>query len=140
MTVILNPYLSFNGQAEEVLNFYKSVFGGEVTISRFSDTPGMPVTAEQKELVMHGDLNSSYVRLMVSDAMSEEAAKTGGNISLSMSGDDDTTLSSFFAELSEGGTVREPLVTAPWGDKFGMVTDKYGINWMFNIGTSTLQA
>ena len=54
MTVILNPYLSFDGQAEEVLNFYKSIFGGEVTISRFGDTPGMPVTAEQKELVMHG--------------------------------------------------------------------------------------
>ncbi len=140
MTVILNPYLSFDGQAEEVLNFYKSIFGGEVTISRFGDTPGMPVTAEQKELVMHGDLVSPYVRIMISDAMTEEAAKVGGNISLSLSGDDDAILSSYFSSLSEGGTVREPLITAPWGDKFGMVTDKYDINWMFNIGTSTIQS
>ena len=140
MAVLLNPYLSFDGIAEEVLNFYKSIFGGEVTLSRFGDTPGMPVTAEQKDLIMHGDLVSPHVRLMVSDAMTEEAAKSGGNISLSLSGDDDATLSAFFSDLSEGGTVREPLVTAPWGDKFGMVTDRYGVNWMFNIGTSTLPA
>lgn len=130
--VVLNPYLNFYGNAEDVLNFYKTVFGGELVINRFSDTPGMPVAEEQKNQVMHGQLESAGMTLMASDAMSNDGNKQG-EVSISLSGDDAETLTKYFEALSEGGKIDEPLKEAPWGDTFGMLVDKFGVRWLFNI-------
>ena len=133
--VVLNPYLQFNGNAEEVLNFYKSIFGGEAEISRFSDFPGMPVAADQQNKVMHSVLKTGSFQLMLSDAMPMGGAAESEtrNGSVSLSGDDDALLSGYFNGLSAGGEVTQALTVHPWGDKFGMVTDKFDVRWLVNI-------
>ena len=133
MTVVLNPYISFKGNAEEAGNFYKSIFGGELEISRFSDVPNMPVSEEQKNQVMHATLKTDSLQLMLSDAMANDGMTIGDNISISLSGDDEAALKKYFEGLSEGGNVKLSLSTQSWGDTFGMVTDKFGIHWMVNI-------
>ena len=134
-TVTLNPYISFNDNSEEVLNFYKSVLGGEVTISRFSEfaNESMPVAEEHKNLVMHGVLKTDGFQLMVADSAPVGGTKVGDNISISLSGDDEAKLTRYYEGLSAGGTIKEPLAKAPWGDSFGMFTDKFGIHWLVNI-------
>jgi PhnB protein len=129
----LNPYLQFNGEAEDALNFYKSIFGGEADITRFSDFPGMPVADDQKNQLMHAVLKTKELQLMLSDATPTGGVAHGENISLSLSGDDEATLTQYFKGLCEGGTVTDELSAKQWGDVFGMVTDKFGINWMVNI-------
>jgi PhnB protein len=139
-SVTLNPYVNFNGDAEEALNFYKAVFGGELTISRFSEfaSPEMPVAEEHLNKVMHGALVADDLQLMAADAV-HEAAVVGDNISISLSGEDEEQLTKFYNGLSQDGTIKEPLAKAPWGDSFGMFTDKFGINWLVNItGEKTL--
>lgn len=130
MTTRLNPYLSFAGNAREAMEFYASVFGGELNILAFGDMGGMGMPEDQHHLVMHADIMvNDGVTLMGAD-MGEHAHANG---SISMSGDDDDTLRGWFAGLAEGGEVKEPLAAAPWGDVFGQLTDKFGVAWMFNI-------
>jgi PhnB protein len=135
MAVVLNPYLHFNGNAEEVLHFYESVFGSKATISRYGDQPTPDLKEEDKNLVMHGDLQTDDIRLMVSDSGPMGATTPGTNFSLSLSGAaaDEAKLTEFFNKLSEGGKVTMPLSKAGWGDTFGMCEDKYGIGWLVNI-------
>jgi len=134
MSVTLNPYLHFNdGKAEEVMNFYKGIFGGELSISRYGDFSGVPVEAEFKNLVMHSALMADHLQLMASDSGPMGNGTMGDNISLSLSGDDTEALTKYFEDLSHGGKVTQQLATQAWGDTFGMVTDKYGITWFVNI-------
>jgi len=133
MSILLNPYLNFNGNAEEALNFYHSIFGGEVRITRFSDFPGMPVADDQKNQIMHSVIEAPHLQLMVSDATHAGGVEPGTNIRLSLSGVDEATLTKYFEGLSEGGTITDELSAKGWGDTFGMVTDKFGIHWMVNI-------
>ncbi|HSX05146.1 MAG TPA: VOC family protein [Candidatus Saccharimonadales bacterium] len=136
--IILNPYLSFIDKAEEVLGFYKSVFGGTVEISRFGDmaSQAMPVKDEHKDLVMHGVLKNDVLQLMVSDTAPNGESEGGSSISLSLSGDDAETLTTYYNGLNQDATILQPLEKAPWGDTFGMLTDKYGITWMVNIAAA----
>ncbi|NJM39758.1 MAG: VOC family protein [Anaerolineae bacterium] len=129
----LNAYLHFNGNAEEVLNFYQSVFGGKLIISRYGDNPGANVAEGFKNQVMHGDLVSESIRLMASDSGPMGEGIVGTNFSLSLSGPDRANLKSFYERLIEGGTVAVPLAASPWGDEFGMFSDKFGVSWMLNI-------
>ncbi len=132
--VQLDPYLFFSGNAKEALDFYKGIFGGELEISTFDSVPQdtMPEEARMdKDKVMHGLLSGGAVRLMVSD--SKMASPEAKKIELSLSGEDGAQLKGFFDGLAEGGNVRMPLEKAPWGDTFGMLTDKYNIGWMVNI-------
>lgn len=138
MSVVLNPYINFKDTSREVLEFYQSIFGGELTTSTFGEA-GMPVAEEHKDLTMHGDLVTDQLRIMAADSAPHADIQTGNNISLSLSGDDEATLTKYYEALAEGGTIAEPLTTAPWGDKFGMVVDKYGINWLVNILKSDQQ-
>lgn len=134
--VTMNPYISFSTNAEEALNFYKQVFGGEVKISRFGDmpaSPDMPVAEDQKNLVMHGVLEATDFLLMVADSAPNGGVTMGTNVSISLSGEDEATLTKYFEGLSEGATITQPLSKAPWGDTFGMLTDKFGIAWLVNI-------
>lgn len=134
-TIRLNPYINFNSNAEEALNFYHGVLGGELAISRFSEfaSPEMPVAEEHQTLVMHGALLADGFQLFAADAAPMGGTTAGDNMSISLSGDDEAKLTEYFNGLSAGGTVQEPLAKAPWGDTFGMFTDKFGIHWMVNI-------
>lgn len=135
---LLQPYLMFNGNCEEAMNFYKSIFGGELEINRFKEFAGsgMPVKAEMENKVMHCTLHNEGMTFMASDAMGDISAQMDSNISISIAGDDDTKLSAYFEGLSAGGEVTQPLQKQVWGDKFGMLVDKFGIHWMVNIGAA----
>ena len=138
MSTFLNPYLNFRAQAREAMTFYQSVLGGELQVMTFADQGGMGVPESEAGLVMHSALTvSDSVLLMGADVPSH--MDTGGDIangSISLSGDDEATLSGWFAGLAEGGSVTVPLEKAPWGDSFGMLTDRYGVDWMVNISAS----
>ena len=131
----LNPYLNFpDGKAREAMEHYRSVLGGELNVMTFGDSGAQGPVADQ---VMHAQLETpAGYTLMGADAPPEMVQVTyGDNVSVSVSGDagDAEELRGWFAGLSEGGEVRQPLEPAPWGDEFGMFTDRFGISWLFNI-------
>jgi PhnB protein len=132
MTSRLNPYLSFNGNAREAMEFYHSVFGGELTVNTFGEfgTPD-PGIADK---VMHAMLatDAGYT-IMASDLAPGMEFHPGNTITVSLSGDD-SALRGYFEKLAEGGTITMPLEKQMWGDEFGQVTDRFGVPWMVNIG------
>jgi PhnB protein len=129
----LNPYLSFRDNAREAMEFYRTVFGGRLDVNTFKEFHASSDPAEDDK-VMHSMLVADNgITFMASDTPAGMDYNPGSSISMSLSGDDNEELSGYFAKLSEGGTVRMPLEDAPWGDKFGMVTDRFGVNWMVNI-------
>lgn len=134
----LSPYLHFNGNCEEAMNFYKSVLGGELEINRFSEfaSPDMPVSEDQKNSVMHSTLKNDGLSFMASDGMRDHALAIGENVSISIAGTDEAKLTEYFNGLSAGGKVTMPLAKQVWGDSFGMFTDKFGIHWMINISSA----
>jgi PhnB protein len=137
----LNPYITLNGNAREALEFYREVLGGETNISTFAEYNASddPAFADK---VMHGQLETpSGFTLMVSDSPPGAPAQENSGIQISLSGgaDTDEELSGYYEKLAAKGTVVEPQVTAPWGDKFGMVTDPYGVLWMVNIAGNQSQ-
>jgi len=137
MPTILTPYVSFRDNAREAMEFYKSVFGGELTVSTFGDFQASDDPSEQNK-VMHSQLTSpSGLVLMAADTPNSMDYTPGTAISISLSGDDETELTGYYEKLVDGGTVTEPLAKAPWGDSFGMCVDKFGINWLVNISGTT---
>ena len=130
----LNPYISFQGTTREAMEFYKSVFGGELTLSTFGEA-GMSDHGVSPDGIMHAMLVADNgITIMAADSatgMREFVA--GTNISMSLSGDNKEELTGYYHKLVDGGKVEEPLAEAPWGDTFGMCIDKYGIFWMVNI-------
>ena len=135
MSAVLSPYLNFRGTAREALDFYQSVLGGKASSMTFADQGGMGMPDADQDLVMHGQLDGpDGLLLMASDVPSrlQSEAPTNG-FSISLSGDDDATLRRWWAGLGEGATIDVPLEVAPWGDAFGMLTDRFGVSWMVNI-------
>ncbi|HEX8183062.1 MAG TPA: VOC family protein [Candidatus Saccharimonadales bacterium] len=133
MQTRLNPYLSFQGNAEEVVAFYQEIFGGNLTKSTFAEG-GMPHDPAEANWIMHAMLETENgMVLMASDTPTSMEFKPGSNGAISLSGDNEPELRGYYEKLSAGGTATLPLSAAPWGDAFGMCTDKYGINWMVNI-------
>ncbi len=130
---MLNAYLIFSGECEEAMTFYQSVLGGELKMSRYSEMPGMPVAEADKNKIIHALLENDTLTFMASDDNEKSPVQKGNNFHMSISGTDNETLTGYFNKLSEGGHVDMPLEKAPWGDTFGMLTDKYGIHWMINI-------
>ncbi len=136
MTVKLNSYIGFSDNAREAMEFYKSVFGGELHMDTFgSFADKMSVGDEDKDKIMHAYLKGdSGVELMGADTPSGMDLRTGSQITLTLNGDDEATLRAYWDQLADGGTITMPLEKAPWGDVFGMLTDKFGISWMIDIG------
>lgn len=133
MTMRMNPYLQFDGNARDAMEFYQSVFGGELDINTFgefgdSDEPGA-------DGIMHSQLETpaGFV-LMASDTPPGMPFAPGTNFAVSLSGDDAEQLRAHFAKLADEGQVMVPLQKQMWGDEFGMCADRFGIPWMVNIG------
>jgi PhnB protein len=136
MPTRLNPYLSFRDNAREAMEFYQTVFGGELTVSTFGEFGASQDPAEQNK-VMHAQLTSpNDLVLMGADTPNSLPYTVGTNISVSLSGDDEAELSGYYEKLVAGGSVTEPLAKAPWGDSFGMCVDRFGVNWLVNIAGS----
>lgn len=134
MKTTLAPYLSFRDNAREAMEFYKSVFGGTLSVNTFKEYQASQDPSEDNK-VMHSMLEADNgIQFMASDTPNAMEYAAGANISMSLSGSDKAELRGYWDKLSEGGTVTMPLDKAPWGDTFGMLTDKFGINWMIDIG------
>ena len=135
--VTLDVYLYFRGTCREAMEFYKDVFGGELTVQTYGDTPdAFPggVNDETKDRILHAQLAGGDIKMMASDT--DKASDVAAKIDLSLGGTDETRLREVFGKLSAGGKVNQPLQKMYWGDTFGSLTDKYGINWMMNISSA----
>jgi PhnB protein len=128
----LNPYITFNGNARQAMEFYQSVFGGELTLNTFGSF-GSPDPAVADK-IMHGMLTTdSGYAIMGSDNGPEMEYSPGRNISISLSGDDADELRGYWEKLSSTGVISVPMEKQMWGDEFGMCIDRFGIDWLVNI-------
>ena len=127
----LNPYLNFDGTTRQAMEFYRDVLGGELTISTFGEFGATDAPADG---VMHAQLvtDAGYC-LMASDVPPHMAGGEVHNGTLSISGDDGEALRGYWDRLADEGTVTMPLEKQMWGDEFGMLTDRFGVDWMVNI-------
>jgi PhnB protein len=133
VTSRLNPYIGFSDTARQALEFYRGVFGGELTLSTFGES-GM-ADGPDADKIMHGQLETpAGYTLMAADTPAGMERTVGTNMSVSLSGDDTEELRGYFDKLSDGGTVTMPLEKQMWGDEFGMCVDPFGVSWMVNIG------
>lgn len=131
----LHPYLNFPGTAREAMNFYQSVFGGELTVASYADFHAVDADHEFAQNVMHSQLVGEVVTLMAADSMPGMGPDTtyGNNVSLAFTGPEEELFRGWFDKLAEGGQVLEPIKQQVWGDYFGYLVDKFGMAWMFNI-------
>ncbi len=130
---LLNPYVHFKDNAREAMEFYKSIFGGELTVSTFKEF-GMSQDPADADKVMHSMLTGDNgVVFMAADTPNYIPFQPGSTVTMSLSGDDEAELQGYWDKLSAGAQVSQPLQKAPWGDTFGMLTDKFGVEWMVNI-------
>jgi len=128
----LNPYISFDGNAREAMEFYKSVFGGDLTVNTYGEYGDQ--SAPNADRIMHSMLETPRgFTLMCADNPPGAEYQPGNNIAMSLSGEDADELKGYWAKLSSGGTVTVPLEKQMWGDEFGMCIDRFGVGWMVNI-------
>lgn len=133
MATQLNPYLSFRDTARQAIEFYHSVFGGELTMSTFAEFQASEDPTEANK-IMHSMIETpGGLALMAADTPNSMDYSPGNTISISLSGDDEPELRGYWDRLSADGTVTMPLERAPWGDTFGMCTDRFGVAWQVNI-------
>ncbi len=136
MPTKLNPYVSFRDNAREAMEFYRGVFGGNLTMSTFGEFQVSEDESEQDK-IMHAQLDApNGMTLMGSDTPAQMENSEGSRVTISLSGEDEAELRGYWDKLADGGTVVLPLEQAPWGDSFGMCADRYGVNWMVNIAGS----
>lgn len=141
MATTVNIYLTFNGNCEEVFQFYKSVFGGEFSyVGKFGEMPlqeGMPAIPDsEKNKIMHIAFPVSKETILMGSDASDAFGKVttvGDNFSISINTDSIDEANRLFNALSENGKINMPIGKTFWGAYFGMFTDKFGINWMVNV-------
>ena len=133
MTSRLNPYISFDGNAREALEFYRDVLGGDLTVNTYGEYGDQESPGADK--IMHGMLETPMgFTLMGADNPPGTEYQPGNNVAVSLSGDDADALRDYWVKLSDTGTVAVPLEKQMWGDEFGMCIDRFGTAWMVNIG------
>ena len=129
----VTPYIMFNGNCEEALNFYAKALQGEIkNLQRFEGSPAEGM-AEEKQQVMHAHFIAKGIYIMASDSGQGAPTETdGGRVHLSINCDTEEEINQAFEGLSEGARITMPLQDTFWGARFGMLSDQFGINWMFN--------
>jgi PhnB protein len=133
MNTQLNPYLSFRDNTRQAMEFYKSVFGGKLTMSTFKEYHASRDPSEDNK-IMHAVLDcGNGFTFMAADTPNGMEHRPGDNFSMSLSGDNESQLRNYFQKLSAGGQIGMPLEKAAWGDMFGMLKDQFGVSWMVNI-------
>jgi PhnB protein len=132
MASTLNPYITFNGNAREAMEFYRDVFGGELRLNTFGEYGDTNAPGADK--IMHGQLETpTGYTIMGADNPPDQEFKPGNTMSVSLSGDDGGELRGYWQKLADGGMVMVPLEKQMWGDEFGMCADRFGVAWMVNI-------
>ena len=133
MPITLNPYLNFRDKTRQAMEFYQAVFGGKLSLSTFKEFHASEDPSEDDK-IMHSMLEAENgILFMAADTPNKMEYKPGTNFNMSLSGDDEKELRGYFEKLSDGGTVLQPLEKAPWGDVFGMLVDRFGVQWLVNI-------
>jgi PhnB protein len=127
----LNHYLTFNGNCREAMNFYKECLGGTLEIFTYEGTT-LEDHAQDKNNVMHSTLTSGDMVIMGADSMINHSASTGNNVSLSINCTSREELDNYFEKLGAGGKITMSKQDTAWDAYFGMIIDKFGVNWMFN--------
>jgi PhnB protein len=131
----LNPYISYDGNAREAMEYYERVFGGTLTLNTFGEFGDQD--AAHADRIMHGMLETDGgFTLMGADTPPGQEHDPGNNFAVSLSGDDGVELRGYWEKLCDGGEVSVPLERQMWGDEFGMCTDRFGVAWMVNIAQS----
>ena len=132
MSSRLNPYLTFNGNARQAMEFYASVFGGNLALNTWAE---FGVTdAPDADRIGHARLETDAgYTIMAGDVTSNMQYRPMAGFSVSLSGDDADLLRGYWEKLSTGGNVTMPMRKQVWGDEFGMCVDKFGVSWMVNI-------
>jgi PhnB protein len=129
--IALEAYIFFKGNAKEAMEFYKNVFGGELNVVTYAES-GMSAEGTSPDWLMHASLEGGAVKLMASDTA--QASPVAKKVSLSLGGTNEARMREIFDALSAGGSVFSDLKKEAWGDIFGSFKDKYGVEWMMNIG------
>ena len=128
----LNPYLNFNGNARQALEFYATVFGGTLALSTFAEFGA--ADSPDADRIMHGALETEAgYTIMGADVTSDMEYHPIAGVSVSLSGDDADALHGYWEKLSASGTATMPLAKQVWGDEFGMCIDGFGVPWLVNI-------
>lgn len=131
MEVII-PYLNFNGNAKEALDFYSTALKGKVTQSSTFGEGNMAQDESMKDKILHAVFESGELKFMVSDCPPGVSVNSGNQVSLSLNFTDAELIETTFAALADGGNITMPMQDTFWGARFGMTTDKFGVHWMFN--------
>jgi PhnB protein len=130
----IDAYLFFPNCAAEAMEFYKGVFGGTLTVVRRGEVDPS-ASGEEKDHVINATLETGEFNLRASDR--DDATKAAqARVALSLIGTDEARLRKVYDDLSAGGSQDSPLEKVFWGDIFGALTDKFGINWQVNIGSA----
>ena len=135
----INPYIHFNGNAEEAFTFYKSVFGGDFArIARFKDLASdeHPIAEKEQDKIMHIALPIGKSSVLMGSDTPEFMGRHNENENrskISISAESKEEADKLFNGLSAGGNVEMPIGDSPWGSYFGMFRDKYGIEWMVDF-------
>ncbi|HKC36342.1 MAG TPA: VOC family protein [Chitinophagaceae bacterium] len=128
-----NVYLMFNGNCREAMNFYKESLQGKLTFQTVGDSPmAGQMPPQMKDSILHSTLTKDALTIMASD-MEQENLINGNGYQINITSDDEKELNSFFSKMSDGGKIKLPFGNMPWGAKLGMLTDKFGKNWMFSF-------
>ena len=133
-------YLNFDGNCREAMTFYKECLGGELVIDTVAGSPmadQMPDEAQQN--VLHSMLNNNGIALMASDMMDSSKLTVGNSVNLMLSCDSEEQIRTYFAKLSDGGTVKMTLEDTFWGAIFGHFVDKFGIEWSLNYQKTSIK-
>jgi PhnB protein len=132
MTSRLNPYISFDGNARQAMEFYQDVFGGDLAVNTFAEFGAED--APEADHIMHSQLEtSSGFTLMGADQGPGQEYNPGNTMAVSLSGTDAEELRGYWKQLSADGAVAVPLEEQMWGDEFGICIDQFGVSWMVNI-------
>ena len=126
------PYLNFNGNAKEALDFYATALNGTITQSSTFGSANMATEESMKDKILHAVFEAGSLKFMVSDCPPGVSVTEGDIVSLSLNFTDPELIETTFTALSEGGKITMPMQDTFWGARFGMAKDKYGIHWMFN--------
>lgn len=135
MATNLNPYLNFRGTTRQAMEYYQSVFGGDLRMQTYKDF-GASQSPSEDDQIMHAQLEADGIVLMAADVPERMDYTPGNNFSLSLSGEDEPRLRAYYEKLADGGTVTMPLSKAQWGDTFGMCLDRFGVSWLVNINAA----
>lgn len=126
------PYLNFNGNAQEALDFYSKALNGKVIQSQTFGGANMAEDESMKDKILHAVFEAGALKFMVSDCPPGVSVNEGDMVSLSLNFTDPELIETTFRALSQGGKITMPMQDTFWGARFGMAKDKFGVHWMFN--------